>query len=723
MVGTISSTFSSHLLTSEREMADERINQLVRRGSVVVSLYYVSQLYLGSGSIQTITHLSALITLLSAAISYFLANKFDKNWLILGTYIPILLIPIYLEPYIEKGWISYGLVIAIFVFTAALMNSVVLASTLVILGVVWHYIVANLNLISVIDNQDILLLNSYFSSSWLLISGFGIIIFRIVYFRICDQIDIQLFGIEDELQEEAKSISQMNLRDHRSIVIHGTVLNTLISYSRLLDKPDTQVALADQLSEDLAKIESIEFANRNPISIQELLETNLSSYGVKLTFDLPKNLQLEKDTIENLLELIREIVLNTRKHSNSKNISVRISQVEGFLNLNIVESFEKRVTVNEANAKIKGARASLTLDRLIKSASAQISFEIPATYERLIYKIEIPIHINRFKILKNITLLRTRSLTKNIEALSTVSLAYTFLALAGFIYLNVPTYINIALFVIAILMGLELKLTRKTQWRPILLQSIALSLIPMTLIGEEQCKNLLFTPWLFNAIFGAVLYATFSIKNPILKWTPGIIFVLESFSTRFLYPQECLTLFDGSTPGFIFILIFSFVLGRARNRNLALDANLEKSLRVQTESTIQASTQIDIKRTELVDELEKYAEKLRSKDYEKDLLIQDIDIWIQKLRAFLICSEHYKSDFVRQIYDFMQSRLKLNRKTRISIYTGDLADKYDFDLDLLKKLDEQSKDSEVELILTESDKLALEYYADSDLIGTLYITN
>jgi hypothetical protein len=165
------------------------------------------------------------------------------------------------------------------------------------------------------------------------------------------------------------------------------------------------------------------------------------------------------------------------------------------------------------------------------------------------------------------------------------------------------------------------------------------------------------------------------------------------------------------------------VLGRARNRNLALDANLEKSLRVQTESTIQASTQIDIKRTELVDELEKYAEKLRSKDYEKDLLIQDIDIWIQKLRAFLICSEHYKSDFVRQIYDFMQSRLKLNRKTRISIYTGDLADKYDFDLDLLKKLDEQSKDSEVELILTESDKLALEYYADSDLIGTLYITN
>jgi hypothetical protein len=71
----------------------------------------------------------------------------------------------------------------------------------------------------------------------------------------------------------------------------------------------------------------------------------------------------------------------------------------------------------------------------------------------------------------------------------------------------------------------------------------------------------------------------------------------------------------------------------------------------------------------------------------------------------------------------MQQRLQKNRKTRISIYTGELFNNYDFDLDLLHQMDEQSGASEVELILSESDKLALEYHSNGELLGTLYLTN
>lgn len=723
MLGEKKSTFGAHLLASERELFNERSNQLIRIGSVVTSVYFVLQLYLGSGTIKPITHLVVVITLLINAISYLLANKFNYNWIVLFTFLPILMVPIYIDPYVEKGWISYGLIIAVFVITASSIEIEAFALTLVVFGVICQYVVAKLNLIGVIDNQDILLLGSYFSSVWLLICGISLILIRRSYLKFCDQIDEQLFRVEDELQEEAKSLSQLNLRDHRNIVIHGTVLNTLISYNQIFDRPKSQQSLSTQLSQDLGKIESIDSANRNPITVQELLSKNLSSYGLNLTYEISSELRIESSSVENLIEIIREIVLNTQKHTDSKNVVIAINQSGDLLKIQISEIFATRITPAAASKKVTGAKTSLTLDRLVKATSAQISFDTPVTSDRLVYNIEIPTHFNRFQVLKNVSQFRKQSLTRYVQALCAVSLFYSFLALAGFIFLGVPSYINSAILAISILMAMELKLPKKTQWRPITFQAIALTIIPMTLIGNEGCADLLFTPWVFNAIFGTVLFAMFSIKNPILKWLPGFIFVFESISTRFLYPQQCQTLLDGSTPGFIFIIVFALLLGRARQRNLELDNRLEESLKIQTESTVQTSTLVDRKRAELLTELENFIRKLDAQDFDEVKLKSEIEIWIQKLRAFLICSEHYNSVVIRQIYDFMQQRLEKNRKTRISIYTGELFDDYDFDLDLLHQMDEQSGDSEVELILSESEKLSLEYHSNGQLLGTLYLTN
>jgi len=480
MLGEKNSTFGSQLLASEREMFNERSNKLIRNGSVVTTVYFVIQLYLGSGAIKPITHLMALTTLLINAISYLLANKFNYNWIVLFTFLPILMVPVYIDPYVEKGWISYGLIIAVFVITASSTENEVFALTLVIFGVISQYVAARLNLIGVIDNQDILLLNSYFSSAWLLICGISLILIRRSYLKFCDQIDEQLFKIEEELQEEAKSLSQLNLKDHRNIVIHGTVLNTLISYNQVFDRPKSQQNLSTQLTQDLGKIESIDFANRNPITIQELLSKNLSSYGVNLTYEISSNLRIETSFVENLIEIIREIVLNTKKHSDSKNMVIAINQFGDLLQIQISEIFATRITPAAASRKVVGARASLTLDRLVKATSAQITFDTPATSDRLVYNIEIPTHINRFQVLKNISQFRNQSLTRYVQALCAVSLFYSFLALAGFIFLGVPPYINMAILAISILMAIELKLPRKTQWRPITFQLIALTFIPRT---------------------------------------------------------------------------------------------------------------------------------------------------------------------------------------------------------------------------------------------------
>jgi hypothetical protein len=710
-------------LVSEREIATNLVGQLIRNGSIAVLIYFISQLYLAAGPIDLVIHITAVIATVFTLSGYFLANKFDRNWIILLGNSIQLCIPILIDPYIERAWISYGFLLAVFIFSAALQENIVSASIILIFSLAWQYVVASFNLTGVIDNQDILLLGSYFSTSWLLVFGLGLIIARYSYFRYCDQIDEQLLNIQGSLSEQAKSLSQLNLKDYRNIVIHGTVLNTLISFKNTFETLPVQSSLANQLTADLAKIDSIEYANRNPVELEELLKSNLDSYGLKISFDIPANLRIEKDVTENILEIIREIVLNTKKHTDSKHLQISINELAGVLNLQISENFPNRLTTSSTSLRIRNARSSATLDRLIKSALAQLSIDIPATSDRLNYNIQIPLELTRVEASNKIGELRRNSLTRIVYAMSIISLSYAFLALPGFFYLKVPIYINLSVLATALLMIAELRSARKTQWRPLLLQMIALVVIPLTFIDREICANLLYTPWLFNTFFGSILFATFSISNPLLKWLPGIIFIFESFGARFIYPAECKTLLDGSTPGFFLILLFGYFLGRVRSRNLALDNQLESSIESQNASSLKTSSLVDIKRATLILDLEKFVQNLKKNTYRNDQVLHEIDIWIQKLRAFLICSEHYSSDLVRKIYDFMINRLAKNQNTRISIYTGEIAGYYDIDTSELKELDDKSAGLDVELVITELDNLNLEFYADKKLLKTIHIKN
>jgi hypothetical protein len=710
-------------LISEREIATNLTNRLLRNGSVAISIYFISQLYLSAGPIDAITHLAAAVAVLSALSGFYLAKQFDRNWIILLSSSVLLFIPIFIDPYVERAWISYGFLIAVFIFIAVMQENIVFATTVLFFSIVWHYVLASFELTGVTDSQDILLLGSYFSTSWLIVFGVGLIFARRSYFHFCDQIDEQLFNIQDSLSEQSKSISQLNLKDYRNIVIHGTVLNTLISYKNTFETLPSQSSLANQLTVDLAKIDSIEYANRNPVELQELLKSNLDSYGLKISFDIPSNLRIEKDITENLLEIIREIVLNTKKHTDSKLLKINISELAGVLNLRISEIFPANLATSNTSMRVRSARSSATLDRLIKSTLAQLSIDIPATSDRLNYNFQIPLQLTRIETTNKVRELRRKSLTRIIYGISIISLIYTFLALPGFFYLNVPIYISLSILVIAVLIITDLLLKKKTQWRYLLLQIIALTLIPMTFIDREICNNLLYTPWLFNTIFGSILFATYFLSNPILKWSPGILFILESFGARFIYPAECKTLLDGSTPGFLLILLFAYSLGRVRARNLSLDNQLEFSIASQNSSSLKTSTLVDIKRATLILELEKFIQNLNKNTYANDQISQEINTWIQKLRAFLICSEHYNSELVKKIYDFIVHRLAKNYTTRISIYAGEIASNYDIDIAELKELDEEFAGSDVELIITELDKLNIEFYADKKLIKNISIAN
>ena len=101
---------------------------------------------------------------------------------------------------------------------------------------------------------------------------------------------------------------------------------------------------------------------------------------------------------------------------------IAINQYGDLLKIQISEIFATRITPAAASKKVTGAKTSLTLDRLVKATSAQISFDTPVTSDRLVYNIEIPTHINRFQVLKNVSQFRKQSLTRYVQALCAVSI-------------------------------------------------------------------------------------------------------------------------------------------------------------------------------------------------------------------------------------------------------------------------------------------------------------
>ena len=119
MLKTPADSFGSTFLVSEQDLAGEVTKKLLSNGSIVINFYIASLLLLGSGPI-TLYHLLGIALLLITTIaSISFATTFRNNSYYLINQCVMLVLPIFMEAYISKSWISYGLVIAIFVLFSA----------------------------------------------------------------------------------------------------------------------------------------------------------------------------------------------------------------------------------------------------------------------------------------------------------------------------------------------------------------------------------------------------------------------------------------------------------------------------------------------------------------------------------------------------------------------------------------------------------------------------
>ena len=710
--------FSSTFLVPERDLANEVTNKLLRNGSIVINIYISTLLLFGSGS-TTLFHLLGIFLLFaSMQISINLTNRFHINSYYLINQSVLLAIPIVMEAHISRSWISYGLLVAIFVLFSATFEKTYLFITCLLLAPLIQFLVASQNLLGVTDNQDLLLLNSYFSTTWALIAGIGVRVARLVYLNYCEKIDEQLFTLQDQVIESEQRQSSLNLKDHINLAIHGTLLNTLISYNLMPDKLSKQKDLAKDLEQDLANIKALE-STTSIISIESRSRQILEGYGIDLEFNAKDSTIILGKYLEPLIEIIREIGLNTKKHTNSRKVKIEIVNQTEFVSVNITEVFPESLEYRFVEAKLLGANNSASLLRIVNSARYDLKILSSAHNDSLIYQVKVPREVVPSEVISKVSYFRRQSLTRNIQLLTAVSVIYSYLAIIGFIFLEVPIYVELAVLFANLLVTYELIAKQKSKLRPIIAQVSLLTIIPYILFLNESCQNLLYTPWLFNAIFGALLYAISVAKNPLLKWGPGVLFIIENLATKIFFPQQCNTLLDGSTPGFIFLLIFGYLMAKLRERNTELDANLDSSIRESVVSHKELANYTALARNELINNLQSYILNFVNFNLSEQEFEKSLQITIQKIRAFLICSQHFESLLIKDLYLAISQRLGKNQPINISILSS---------AGLLNDLQTESKlinsirllsDKQCELIIKGDTSLSVELYEDDIMVFEL----
>lgn len=715
--------FGTYLLTSEVDLSKEVTERLIVNGSIAINIFYLSQLFLLSGAtnLSLLVSTVCLIATLSVAI-WLIKTRRQLKYILINT-VTLAAIPIFIDQYVKTPWISYGLIIVILVLISVGIDNKALFIALLLSATSLQYVAAKIGLKGITDTKDLLLLNSYFSTLWVLTAGIGVYLARIMYLKYCQQIDEQLFELQDKFYEQSKFNSEINVKDHRNITLHGTVLNTLISYSNQSLLKKSTKDLANDLQEDIKKIHFYEKSSKSATPLLNLLSEGLNTLGLKINLVVEKELVIAQKDSNSILEIIREIILNTKKHTNSDQITISVTENANGLKVVIEEILKSQISYSAMTEKIAAASSSKTLARLTLPVGIDLNIKSSPELNKLTYAFEISGSQKPQQILQNISKLRGVSLSKNIELLTLVSIFYSVLAIVGFFLVNVPGYILATLLVAHILLTIELFSKNKRIWRPGSALILLLTLIPYVIASGSECENLLYTPWLFNAIFGCVLYGIAVLKNPILKSLPAVIFIVENYAARFAFPEQCKTLLDGSTPGFLFILLFGYSLAKLRTRNIKVDSDLRISLENQIEYSKIVADSIQVERNKIIGELKLFVEKIASSPDLTQQLKSEISIFIQKIRVFLICSEFYSSTFIQNLYKFGIDRLSKGSAFKISIYASQINDNYAFDLNLLEELNSASLGKSVEIIISEGEMMTLQYLVDGEELVQFNLSN
>lgn len=602
-------------------------------------------------------------------LGFFLENKYQSNFSFIPLYLFMLASPILFGNQSSNSWMSIGLVCMAANIHIAGIQRVYLAVVSVLAITAYQSWVAFQNFASVSDNSDIKYFYSYFASIWMLAIGFGTIFIRRKYLKVAHKVrEIVEKSLEDSLSF-LNAIKRTNLEDSNNVQLHGTVLNTLMYFKNLPTKLYSPKEIQTIITKDLLSLK-LKLNTSRSVGIRdnviELLSTR-SRHRIEVSLKETPQFIEDKDFEDGIIEIIRELLLNLEKHSAATYCTINIYKINPS---RILVAFEANAAADlnpqEIDREISASLGSISLQKIVKSFGGEFKVSRKPNSSNLAYEVSVPDRSLRKTLQEKLVGVRYAGLNDFAINFVRVSSVVGLFHLVGFaaVGMDLSHLVLIGSFNLLLLAAIEVPKSNL-----ILIFSTALSflVIPSLVAGEQECKNLLVLPWVFNTILTQGFLVALRVKSNGLKWIPLLILALQSF----IYPQSfdvaCRSIFAGSIPAIPLIAVLAFTVLKIREREFGLD--LEQSLSIAKNNISSENIENDINREykTLINELDKFASN-QDFSMSNDALNQVYELQIQKIRSYLICAEQFQSILIRKLYSFTEARLNIGLITNLSIH-------------------------------------------------------
>jgi hypothetical protein len=654
------------------------------------------------------------------------SNVLDRLYESALFYSPVLLYlfsaPFFLKDPNQKPWISVGFIAVAAIFSLSNIENVVVSLTFSFIAVFLQQFIASKNLPSITDSHDLQLLNGYFGVTWCLLIIFGLLYIRQGYIKYHDSIELQLNKLYENQLVGNKNALAINTKDYRNLQLHGTVLNTLIYARDNLDltSSSNRDRLADLIDKDISEISRDSDSDQ---SLKTKIKSVVASIGIRdlnVILNIDNHLTIDPKLSDQLLEIIREKVLNLKKHSQAQNCEITISQKRvKNSGISFIRPVQYQLFIefrDDSNAYLpeikdhaKKVANSRSLNRMLEPLRAAQS--VRENGVQTIHNIQIPLIDFENNAVEKLFDLRYRSQEFVAKAYVLISMLFGAISLPAFIRVNVDSTVLILLTLIVIGSFISV-FTPKFNFTVTLINAF-LCLITFILAANssESCSQLTYMPWLFNGLLGPIFFSVLVIPHRLIRWIPIGLFLIESFVVTSLLPTECKELLAGSTPGVIVLSVLAMVVLRIRRKRSIEDQELINSYEFESSEHEVTSKKLDDERNEIIENLKKYATLLRSNKTDLADPLKQIRFFILEIRALLVSAEYFNHQIVQAVYFKVKDRLRKDRLTELHIITDEFND---FDSDAsIKELAKMDLDGylnkDLKVAITKTDKTEVRF--------------
>ena len=623
-------------------------------------------------SIQTLTSNSAIAVwqiyfICGIAITVVLSLLIQWLTNLSHSFIPfvlyMLISPLVIGESASTPWMSFGLLtVTASIYFATINPWPVAIASIIALGIFEVWMVRK-DLPSFTDQQDMELLGGYFATVWLIGIGVFVCYIRNQYLNVSVGIEERIESLKESISKRLQGISRQNREDYRNLKLHGTVLNTLI-YARnnleyLVDRSGLVSTLKNELSQMRNANSELSFKNAILEIINRRENTRIQIASIAVTGEV-YDLQIQNSYVE----VIREILLNLEKHTMATIATIAVStDQDKKISIEITDNSGQGLENAERSELARRASKSRSLSRLLGVIPAQLS--INTSQDGLIYKIT-PLASSE-SVASSIEIHESRnqgvlSFAFNlIKAVSIIGILY----IPGYFFLNIEPFKvallvvqAITLFLFAFRISFTALLLAISTW-------ISIATPAFISLNVTSCSQVTIAPWMANIGLTATLSFALLSKRRITRWLPLGLFTLELLVLPLTYPEACKNIYFGTLPGIPLIISFYLVISSIRKRAFNEDSQMIRSVYEDEASVEKTEALLKYEFDALLSNLENFSNSIENFKHED--LISEIDFQIQRIRAFLICSEQYESQIVREFYRFAVNRLDNERSTRISL--------------------------------------------------------